>query len=194
MNLIRQAGEKQRELRRRISEALYALLVRSRFEAMDYRRNLWLALNQGAQRLGLGRKILEDMERRPLSYQDLIRQARMFGRRFMTFSRPGENVGLMLPNTNIAVISLFALWAGGRVVVLLNYIQGVVFLNSALVTARVQIIITSCRFLEKAKLIGLVEALSVRLVYLEDFKIGFRDWLVVFTWRGRPPWPQIQRL
>ncbi|MDR2826475.1 MAG: hypothetical protein LBV77_00260 [Candidatus Adiutrix intracellularis] len=46
MNLIRQAGEKQRELRRRISEALYALLVRSRFEAMDYRRNLWLALNQ----------------------------------------------------------------------------------------------------------------------------------------------------
>ncbi|MDR1045606.1 MAG: MFS transporter [Candidatus Adiutrix sp.] len=180
------AGEKQRDQRRRAGEALYELMLNCRFQALDHHKNLWPALRETSSQCGPGRLILEDAAREPISYRGLIFRARVLGRRLSAVTRPGENVGLMLPNSTATVCALFGLWAGGRTAVMLNHSQGPAPLASAVLTARIKTVLTSRRFLASAGLEELAAGLPARLLYLEDLNISRLDKLRALFWRGRP--------
>ncbi len=130
------------------------------------------ALIEAAERFGLARSILEDQDRKPLSYRDLIRASFALGRRIAGFTEPREHVGLFLPTSVGAVVTFFALQAVGRVPTMLNFTSGARNLKGAIEVAGVKTVLTSRRFIAQARLEELAGELNgvCRLVYLEDIR------------------------
>ncbi|HVY35144.1 MAG TPA: AMP-binding protein, partial [Caulobacteraceae bacterium] len=148
------------------------------------------ALIEAAERFGAARLILEDQERKPLSYRDLIRASFALGRRIAAMTAPGEHVGLLLPTSAGAVVTFFALQAFGRVPTMLNFTSGARNLKGAIEVAGVKIVLTSRRFIAQARLEELAGELEsvCRLVYLEDIrrKIGPLDRLYALVAGASP--------
>ncbi|MDR1577374.1 MAG: MFS transporter [Deltaproteobacteria bacterium] len=178
--------EKRQDFRRRLTSSIYDLLTRATFQARDYQQNLWLALLKAAHVFGSNRVIIEDFQRAPLSYAGFIRQARVLGRRLAKITKPGEKVGVLLPNAIPLAATLFGLWAGGRIPVILNYSQGRGHLKSAKATAKLKTLITSKNFLKAAGLHWSVTDLDLKTVTLEDLNITLMDKLAGLCWSGSP--------
>jgi acyl-[acyl-carrier-protein]-phospholipid O-acyltransferase/long-chain-fatty-acid--[acyl-carrier-protein] ligase len=186
LNFGPETGAKQKDQRHLAGEALLRLMQEGLFETSDYRRNMWTSFKITARQCGGGRLILEDAARQPASYRELRSRAKRLGRHLAALSRPGEKVGLLLPNSVDGVVALLALWAGGRVAVMLNYTQGAGSLNSALATAQVNTVVTSRAFLESSGQAELARSLPARLVCLEDFQPSPGNHIAAWAWRGRP--------
>ena len=148
------------------------------------------ALIEASERFGAARLILEDQERKPLTYRDLIRASFALGRRVCRMTGPGEHVGLFLPTSAGAVVTFFALQAFGRVPTMLNFTSGARNLKGAVEVAGVKIVLTSRRFIAQARLEELAGELEsvCRLVYLEDIrkKIGPLDRLYALAAGSAP--------
>ena len=178
-----------RQRRRLIGNALYDVMADMTFATRNQdRQTLFQALLEARAVHGGKKVMLDDVERKPLTYDRLVLGALVLGRRFARQTAKGEMVGLMLPNANGAAVSFFALQAFGRVPAMLNFTAGAANLVSACRTAEIRTVFTSRRFVEKAKLDEVAEALAeaVELVYLEDLKadIGLTDKL--YGLFGRP--------
>jgi acyl-[acyl-carrier-protein]-phospholipid O-acyltransferase/long-chain-fatty-acid--[acyl-carrier-protein] ligase len=144
------------------------------FELADSQSTLFDALLRASRRFGPRKPILEDQERRPLSYIDLIRASFALGRKIADLTEPGETVGLLLPSSAGGVVTVFALHAYGRVPAMLNFTAGLRNLRAAVKLAGVKRVLTSHRFIEQGKLHDLVDALEERceITYLEDVRAG----------------------
>ena len=55
--------------------------------------------DRGARRRYGDKEILEDQDRKPLTYTDLIRAAFVLGRKIAAMTEPGERVGILLPSS-----------------------------------------------------------------------------------------------
>ncbi|HEY5071970.1 MAG TPA: AMP-binding protein [Caulobacteraceae bacterium] len=130
------------------------------------------ALLNAARRYGAAKPILEDQERRPLTYTDLIRASFALGRKIAAETRPAERVGVLLPSSSAAVVTFFGLHAFGRVPAMLNFTAGIRNLRAAAKLAGIRRVLTSHRFIEQGKLHDLVDALeeSCVITYLEDVR------------------------
>ena len=126
-----------------------------------------------------GRPAVTDPLTGGLSYRKLILGAQVLSRKLETMTSLGENVGVLLPNSNGVAVTFFALQTIGRVPAMLNFSAGAVNVRSACATARVKTVLTSRAFIEKGKLGGLIEALApyVLIVYLDELRqtIGLGD-------------------
>jgi acyl-[acyl-carrier-protein]-phospholipid O-acyltransferase/long-chain-fatty-acid--[acyl-carrier-protein] ligase len=149
------------------------------FDAKQARTSLFDALVEARQTYGAKKPILEDQERNPLSYTDLIRAAFALGRKIAGFTKVGERVGVMLPSSVGGVVTFFALHAFGRVPTMLNFTAGIRNLKAACELAGVKTVLTSHRFVEQGKLHDLIDALETltTVVYLEDVRrtVGLKD-------------------
>jgi acyl-[acyl-carrier-protein]-phospholipid O-acyltransferase/long-chain-fatty-acid--[acyl-carrier-protein] ligase len=149
------------------------------FDASAGRRSLFEALIDARDKYGAGKPILEDQERRPLSYTDLIRAAFALGRKLSAITAPAERVGVLLPSSVGVVVTFFALHAFGRTPTMLNFTAGIRNLRAACKLAGVKTILTAHRFIDQGKLDDLIDALDddYKVVYLEDVRasIGFAD-------------------
>jgi acyl-[acyl-carrier-protein]-phospholipid O-acyltransferase/long-chain-fatty-acid--[acyl-carrier-protein] ligase len=148
------------------------------------------ALIEASERFGPTRLILEDQERKPLSYRDLIRASFALGRRIAGMTKPVEHVGVFLPTSAGVVVTFFALQAFGRIPAMLNFTAGPRNLKGAVQTAGVKTILSSRRFIAQAQLEELIGELGdlARIVYLEDIRrqIGLLDRLYAFAAEMRP--------
>src|SRR5277367_250043 len=155
------------------------------FEVADSQSTLFDALLRASRRFGPRKPILEDQERRPLSYTDLIRASFALGKKIADLTSAGETVGLLLPSSAGGVVTVFALHAYGRVPAMLNFTAGLRNLRAAVKLAGVKRVLTSHRFIEQGKLHDLVDALEERcaITYLEDVRasIGTGDRLRALT-------------
>ena len=155
------------------------------FAPPDARRSLFDALIAARERHGGKTVIIEDQERRPLSYTDLIRAAFALGRKLKGLTQPDEHVGVLLPTSVAVVATFFALHAIGRVPVMLNFTAGSRNVRAACGSAGVKRILTSRRFVAQGRLEDLVEDLSgvAEITYLEDIRrqIGGADKLYAAT-------------
>ena len=144
-----------------------------------HERSLFDALLDAARRYGVGKAILEDQERAPLTYTDLIRASFALGRKLAGLTERGERVGLLLPSSSAAVVTFFGLHAFGRVPAMLNFTAGLRNLRAAVKLAKVKRVLTSHRFIEQGKLHDLIDALEehCQITYLEDVRktIGTAD-------------------
>lgn len=141
-------------------------------DSLNSRGGVFDALIEAAERFGPSKPILEDQERKPLTYRDLIRASFALGRRIAGFTRPGEHVGLLLPTSAGAVVTFFALQAFTRTPTMLNFTSGARNLKGAVLVAGVKTVLTSRRFIAQARLEELMGELEgvCRLVYLEDIR------------------------
>ncbi len=152
------------------------------FDASQAQMSLFDALVDASRKYGAKKPILEDQERNPLTYTDLIRAAFALGRKIAGFTAKGERVGIMLPASSAAVVTFFALHAFGRTPTMLNFTSGIRNLKAACELAGVKRVLTSHRFVEQGKLHDLIDALDTltTVTYLEDVRetVGLPDKLI----------------
>ncbi|HZC15134.1 MAG TPA: AMP-binding protein, partial [Caulobacteraceae bacterium] len=135
-------------------------------------RTVFDALIEARDKFGAKKPILEDQERNPLTYTDLIRAAFALGGKIAGMTEKGERVGVLLPSSAGVVVTFFALHAFGRVPVMLNFTAGIRNLRAACKCAGVRRILTAHRFISQGKLDDLVDALNHEheVIYLEDIR------------------------
>ncbi|OAN55946.1 2-acyl-glycerophospho-ethanolamine acyltransferase [Paramagnetospirillum marisnigri] len=161
---------KGRARRQYIGAALYDVMSGMMFETSDRHHTLFQALVQARRHHGGDGVVLDDVSRKPLTYTRLIAASHALGRVLAGQSRPGEAVGLLLPNVNAVAVAFFALQSVGRVPAMLNFSTGADTVLAACRAAGLETVVTSRRFIAQARLDGLVTALAgaVRVLYLED--------------------------
>ena len=115
------------------------------------RRSLFGALIEARAAYGGKHPILVDGEGRVLNYDEIIRAAFALGRALTRDTKPGEAIGVLLPTGIGAVLTVYALWAFGRVPAMLNFTAGQHNLASAMKAAKVERVITAHRFIELGK-------------------------------------------
>ncbi len=168
--------------RRRVAGKLLAdLMTEMMFATSNYRRTVFGALLDARRVHGGRHVIVEDVERVPLTYNQLLVRALLLGGLAANDTRRGEAVGIMLPNAIACVATLFGLQAYGRVPAMLNYTLGAKSLLAACEAAQIRRIYTSERFVVAAKLERLVAKLRevATVVYLEDVRERITPWLKI---------------
>jgi acyl-[acyl-carrier-protein]-phospholipid O-acyltransferase/long-chain-fatty-acid--[acyl-carrier-protein] ligase len=163
---------KGRARRREVGLRLYEVMSDMMFESADTKRTLFQALIDARHLHGGSRPILEDVERKPIGYDRLLAASYALGRRLAERSGPGEMVAVLLPNAAGAVATFFALHAYGRVPAMLNYSTGAANMLAACKLADIGTIVTSRRFIERAKLKDALVTVAERrrVLYLEDLR------------------------
>ena len=143
-----------------------------RFDVARTRIGLFDALLRAAAENGKHHKIAEDIDRKLLSYHNIIQAAFALGGKIAKRSRKGEAVGVLLPTGLGAVVVFFALHAFGRIPAMLNFTAGIANLQHGCDLAEVKTILTARRFVENGKLEHLIEGLERRfdVVFLEDVR------------------------
>ncbi|MEO8374588.1 MAG: acyl-[ACP]--phospholipid O-acyltransferase [Sphingomonas bacterium] len=165
-------GEMSGRARRAIAgRQLYDVMSDMIFATSDIDRTLFQALLDAKDVHGGRVGVIEDVKRDPLTYKKLVTGSMALGRVFEGVTRPGEAVGVMLPNVSSVVASFFALQSIGRVPAMLNYTAGPANLKAACVAAEIHTIITARAFIAQAKLqpaIDALEAAGRSILWLED--------------------------
>jgi acyl-[acyl-carrier-protein]-phospholipid O-acyltransferase/long-chain-fatty-acid--[acyl-carrier-protein] ligase len=163
------AGRARRAALRR---ALADEMVQSMFAASDIDTTLFDALLQARQLHGSSHVVADDIEQRPMTYRSLIVGSHALGSVLVHCTEPGERVGVLLPTSRAALVTFFALHAIERVPAMLNFSTGATAVAGACRGSSVRTVITARRFIERAKLEGLIAALEpqVTVLYLEDLR------------------------
>lgn len=105
-----------------------------------------------------------------ISRQELIRLAVGAARIVIKETRPGETIGLILPNVASTLAAVIGIGAAGRVPAMLNYSSGLHVMREACVISDARFVLTSRAFVEKAGLVSLVENLDRPVRYIEDLR------------------------
>ncbi|MEM1370835.1 MAG: AMP-binding protein [Pseudomonadota bacterium] len=142
-------------------------------------QTLFEAITATAKRLGTSKTAVQDSEGNTLSYKRLLLGSLILGAKLAKETKPGDAVGVLLPNVAGLVVTLVGLNATGRVPALLNFTAGTRNILSAIDTAPTNVVVTSRRFIEKAGLESLITALTdpdgpskrkIKIIYLEDVR------------------------
>ncbi len=161
-----------RQKRYKIGRELHDVMTHMVFETSKSDSTIFEAVIDAAKTNGNNHEILEDVELNPMSYKKLITASFVLGSHFAKITKPGEAVGVLLPNTNGTIATFMALQAIGRTPAMLNYTSGPKNMCSSAKTANVSTIITSRRFIELGRLGEVEIALNKnnKIIYLEDIK------------------------
>ncbi len=152
---------------RRLHETMSGMI----FSTTNIDRTLFEALIDAKDLNGGNAQAVEDVKREPLTYKRLVIGSLALATPLNAVTRPGEAVGVLLPNVNGVVATFFALQSGGRVPAMLNYTAGAANLKAACMTAEITTIVTARAFVEQGKLedtIAALEANGRRILWLED--------------------------
>ncbi len=158
--------------RKAAARQLQDLMYNTIYSSFNQRTTLYSALIDASNRFGKKKEILEDYNREPLSYKQIILRSILLSSLIKKQTRAGEHIGVLLPNVNALPIFFFALQFIGRIPAMLNFSSGALAIKRACETAQIKIIYTSRRFIANAKLETLADDLeqNYTVVYLEDLK------------------------
>jgi acyl-[acyl-carrier-protein]-phospholipid O-acyltransferase/long-chain-fatty-acid--[acyl-carrier-protein] ligase len=162
-------GKKRRQA---AGAALYEIMSNLVFRTTSTDRSVVEALIDAARIHGMNHVILEDSVTGALTYRRLLMAARILGEKLMPLAAEGKPIGVMLPNANGAVVTLFGLMSAGRVPAMINFSAGSANILAACKAAQLTTIVTSRAFVERGKLGALIAAIEphVGVVYLEDVR------------------------
>ncbi|NNE21312.1 MAG: acyl-[ACP]--phospholipid O-acyltransferase [Rhizobiales bacterium] len=170
------------DLRRHISQQLYDVMTSMVFRTSKTDQNLFEALLDARKAHGGSTKIIEDINRAPLSFSKAVTGSFVLGRKLAKLTENERNVGVLLPNAAGCFVTLFGLLAYGRVPAMLNFSTGAVNMSAACTAAEVKTIITAHAFIEQGGLEDDIALLSkqAKVIYLEDVRteIGLADKLL----------------
>ncbi len=162
-------GHDRRKLSATWMQDIMYLLTYSSF---NHRTTIFAAMLNAAERFGKDRLILEDINREPISYKQLLTKAMILGRVIRKNTETDEHVGIMMPNVIGTSVTFLAVQYAARVSAMINFTGGIQTILRSCETGKIKTIYTSRKFIEKANLQELATALEekVCLIYLEDFR------------------------
>ncbi|WP_131195128.1 acyl-[ACP]--phospholipid O-acyltransferase [Lichenihabitans psoromatis] len=163
---------KGRARRHAAGAALYGVMSDLIFHTTRTDRTLVEAVAEAGDKQGWSRVALEDPVTGILTYRKLMTGVHLFARKMTALAKPGEAIGVLLPSSNAAAVTLLAVSSAGRVPAMINFTAGATAVTAACTMAGVTSIVTSRAFIEKGRLDKLIASLqaSVRIVYLEDLR------------------------
>jgi acyl-[acyl-carrier-protein]-phospholipid O-acyltransferase / long-chain-fatty-acid--[acyl-carrier-protein] ligase len=165
-------GVTGRARRASLRRALRDEMVQTMFATAPIETTLFDALLEARQQHGGNHPIADDIEFKPLTYRGLITASFALGRVLARRTARGERVGVLLPTSRASVVTFFGLQADGRVPAMLNFSTGPAAAQSACTAADIKLVVTARKFVEKAKLEPMVNALATQttVLYLEDVR------------------------
>ncbi|MCC6890887.1 MAG: acyl-[ACP]--phospholipid O-acyltransferase [Hyphomicrobiales bacterium] len=163
---------KGRRRRQAAGAALYGIMSDLVFRTTSTERTLVQAVIEAAHHQGPSRIAIEDPVTGPMTYKRLLTAASVLGAKLMPFAGEGRAIGVMLPNSNGAVVTVLGLMSAGRVPAMINFTAGANNILAGCKAAEASTILTSRTFIEKGRLDNLATALSAKLnlIYLEDIR------------------------
>ncbi len=166
-------------LRKYLADKLYDVMASASFRSQPWRRHLMEAVIDVKRDHGGKRRVLEDIQRTPLSMNRLLAGCYILGGKLAGLTPGEKTIGVLLPTSNACLVTLLGLLARGRTPAMLNFSTGAVNMAAACKAARVKTIVTSRRFIEQGGLQEMLEVLSkqARVIWLEDVResIGLKD-------------------
>ncbi|CAO4839136.1 MAG: Bifunctional protein Aas [Holosporales bacterium] len=167
-------GATPQETRKNLSAKIERIMEEMAFETQPYKETLFDSLVAAVHRHGRFTKIMEDHDRRPISYQALLMKSCILGAYFNRVTVAKENVGVLLPTSCAGALTLFGLISRGRVPVMLNYSLGEKRLMETIELAKLETIVTSRKFINNLPHLQLVEKAAkqknIKIICLEDLK------------------------
>lgn len=159
-----------RARRKFAGEALSHIMTDMMFATGNYRRTIMQGVIDAQRINGANHLIVEDIERRPLNYRQLLTRAFIVGNKIRAQTERGEYVGVLLPNAIGTVLVFLGLQIHDRVPAMLNFSSGAKGMLNACDVAKIKTIYTSRRFVSMGRLEQAVATLAqqVNVVYLED--------------------------
>jgi acyl-[acyl-carrier-protein]-phospholipid O-acyltransferase/long-chain-fatty-acid--[acyl-carrier-protein] ligase len=173
--------------RRQVAGAqLYDLMSQMMFDSSSKNETLFESLITARDIHGGSHAIIEDIERRPLTYKRFITASFVLGHALNRVARDEKPIAMLLPTASSTCVTFFALHAYGRTPAMLNFTAGAAQIVMACKTALITHVLTSRRFVEMGKMDGVVRDLAhaqIQVHYLEDIKKGltFGDKLFGFV-------------
>ena len=121
--------------------------------------------------------VLEDATRKTLTYRRLWLGADLLARRWSAILSSESRVGVLLPNVSVTPLVLLSLWASGKIPAVLNFSTGTPTMLACAQLAGIRQLITSRRFLERAKIAPdpFLKA-GVELIFVEDVRAQVTKW------------------
>lgn len=159
-----------RARREKAGKLLSNIMTETVFQASPRETTLMQRLLDATHVHGAGKVVMEDINRRPLTFQKFLTKAVVLGKSLSRFTEEGERVGVLLPGSIATVVGFFGLQVYRRVPAMLNFTVGAQGMISACETAKIKTILTSRKFIQNAKLDAAIITLSehVTVRYLED--------------------------
>jgi len=160
-------GHERRKHAATIMQDIMYLLT---YSAFNHRTTIFAAMLNAAERYGKNRLIVDDINRKPVSYKQLITKAMVLGSILRKDTDEDEHVGIMLPNVIATLVTFLAVQYAARVPAMINFTAGTKVILRSCKTGKINRIYTSRKFIENANLQDLASELekNVQLVYLED--------------------------
>lgn len=162
-----------RERRHLIGHMLYDVMSNMMFEGSEDKTTVFESLIEATHQFGLKQVIAEDVDRNMLSYRKILLGSFLIGYRINQRTAYGQKIGILLPNAAGTIVTFFGCLAYGRVPAMLNFSTGVKNIISSCKAAKITIVYTSRRFIEKADFHDYIASLinnDVEVVYLEDVR------------------------
>ncbi len=170
---------KGRKRRQAAGAALYDVMSNLMFRTAHTDRTVIEAVIEAANDHGGKWLAIEDPTSGRLTYKRLMQATRILGAKLMPLALEGRAIGVMLPTSNGAAVTVLALMSGGRVPAMINFTSGAANIVGACRAAGIDTILTAHAFVEKARLEKLIAQIEkqVRIVFLEDIRktVSFSD-------------------
>ncbi len=170
---------KGRKRRAAAGAAMYDIMSDLMFRSTSIDRTIVEAVIEAAHVHGGKWLAIEDPTSGRLTYKRLLQATRILGAKLMPLAPEGRPLGVMLPTSNGAAVTVLALLSAGRVPAMINFSAGAANVLGACRAAKIDTIITAHAFVEKARLEKLIAAIEkdLRIVYLEDVRktVSFAD-------------------
>ncbi len=150
---------------------LYDVMTNMVFQSNNLQQTLFDSILDAKTVHGGKHIIAEDIQRKPLSYNQLIARTFILGAALQKHTTKNENIGILLPNMISTLVCFFGLQVFGRIPAMLNYATNKHNVLSACQVARIQVVITARKFIAAGKLFDLVDTLKsqyISIIYLED--------------------------
>ncbi|MDH5552774.1 MAG: acyl-[ACP]--phospholipid O-acyltransferase, partial [Nitrosomonas sp.] len=152
---------------------LYDVMTNMMFQSHNLQQTLFDSVLDAKAVHGGGHIIVEDTERNPLTYHQMIARSFILGAALHKHTQNNENVGVLLPNMISTLVCFLGLQVFGRIPAMLNYSTSAHNVLSACQIARIQVVITAKKFIAAGNLSALIETLesqAIAIIYLEDLQ------------------------
>ena len=158
--------------RQQVGQQLSDIMRDMVFQGGERRMSILQAILDARKIHGGSHIVIEDIKRRPLSYNGLLRAVSALGDGLRPRLGEQHDIGLMLPNTIAMVATFLSMHRLGKIPALINFTMGLKGIQSAVKTAGLKQLITSRQFIEASGLQDIIDGLSneINIIYLEDVR------------------------
>lgn len=165
-----------RARREKAGRLLSELMADMMFETANLQETLTERLLNARKIHGGKHIIAEDINRTPISYNNLLTRVHLIGHQLAKHIPDTGPVGVMLPSTLAGLVAFWGLQFRHIVPAMLNYTIGSQGVASACTTANINTILTSRKFIEQADLGDIIHSLEshITFIYLEDLVADIR--------------------